>query len=326
MYYRPEHPYCTQELVLLYISALASSYKGTRDILANGPDAPRFIEGCAVGPPLVFDPEWDTLLKQRQICLDVLQLKYRLPTSSDLRLIEHWQLDVQNLSSVRHYGRNADYWSERFFMIFHNHNCSEQVFGSPSEPGTLVSYHQFITPGPLDRGTVYRFPPFADGSRPIFVSPLIYKSSDTMRASSDIITGKVNSLRAAICPHKEGASATRQHNSQPSSTQTRIDVCIGRDRPNDSAPFKGMWLSGSIEICLHPIHRAQELAWSFYINTPLEKSTAKQDSPKHASIQLGPDHEIWSYLEDGDIIMLRAWPQHEGWPSPLVHLELTTQF
>lgn len=226
MHRRPVHPYRTQELALLYVAALASSDPYGADVRNIIPDPARFIEGCVVEPPLFFNPEWDALSKQCQICFDVLQLKLRLPKSFELRLMEHWQLDPQKISTVIPYHAIWDQRSLRFFMFVHYHQRSEQAFALPSEPSTLVSYHQFTAPHPRKHGIALGWNPFADGSRPIFVSPLIYKRGDTIRESSAIITGTVSRLTATLCTHSGLSSAARHHTLQPSSTQTRIDVCI----------------------------------------------------------------------------------------------------
>lgn len=331
VHHRTKKQFCVRQLAVFYIAVLAVADPGNRERLQIEHSASTFIEQCNTDPPLHFDHDWHALSQQREVCLEILRGSQTLPTSFDLQFIEHLQLDSQQPLSARPYWIIFRAMLAKILVLSHHYQRYDQGSNIPPGSGPLTSYEIVGVNTSLSISEtllgVVRTERFLNKPHIICVSPPIVKGRKAMSTHEDINIGKISSLRASVFTTNQESS---RRLSQQESNQSQVEVCIGRNPRSPSQywwaqSFKPLIVTSWILVPQRPVNILQQLPWTSHSNAPPVTRMAESGTTEHVSVQFGPDHELWDLLQDGDIILLRAWPQSADWIPPVVHLELRTR-
>lgn len=298
------------------------------------------IERCSSNAPFTPDPEWEALSEQCQNSLQILQGPLTLPTSHELKLIGLLQPGWQKLIRRTSY-QLINPWDgvamAKVLQFTYQHTRSLQVLDFMTHPRTTDFYEILrfssypAVAGVLSQPGNWNLPDSRE--QVIIVSPLIYRHHDT-NSNPRINIGKINSLRAFTSAQPGKPSVFRESNI----TRSWFELFIGRH--SDVEEHKALETSafsqdyhGNIRVDTsfitvrsHPTNPQRQLAWRSHDNVrSVANVMVNQGIPEYAGAEFGPHHEIWDFLENGDMIGLHACPQGGVQDVPPVRLELKTE-
>lgn len=137
-------------------------------------------------------------------------------------------------------------------------------------------------------------------------------SSNPPAKASCLKIGQRNWIRAVTRSRDQGWT-THAHEG----SQSWFEIGLGTpSSATSSGPTKGASRRARrkdappIEIRAHPTEKGRELVWKSHHN-----AMAVPEVRDYAGCEFGPDHEMWDYTRDGDVVLLRACAKNPGWDN-----------